>query len=48
MEMRVPSEDQKAEADGIDFDANGHEVEQSPSPSVVNQHDSPFHQKEKL
>lgn len=47
MEMHVPSEGQKAEADGIDFDANDHE-EQPPSPSMVKQHDSPFHQKEKL
>lgn len=48
MEMHVPSEGQKAEADGIDFDANDHEVEQPPSPSMVKQHDSPFRQKEKL
>ena len=37
MEMHAASQDHRAEADRIDFDANDHEVEQLLSPSIVSQ-----------
>ena len=35
--MHAASQDHRAEADRIDFDANDHEVEQLLSPSIVSQ-----------
>ena len=37
MEVHVSSQDHRPEAVEIDFDANDHEVEQPPSPSLVSQ-----------
>ena len=37
MEMHVASQDHRADANGTYFNPNNHEVEQSPSPSLVSQ-----------